>query len=535
MTSIKLKLPDLDGNPTFVEGKDSLVLIGANGSGKTRMSILIEGDNQNYNFHRISAQKSLNMPTITRPSDLTSSQANFLYGHPNINDFSGKYRHRWKNVPAIHLLDDFSQLMEFLITDHYEKTIKYREEHMSGNTSFKNTTYLDTIKNIWEDVITNKVLNITAGKIEVSNKNSPNETFNGSDMSDGEREVFYFIGEALCVPENTVIIIDEPENHLHRAILIRLWNSIEAARPDCMFIYITHDLDFAVSRNNSQIIWVKDMPQKNIWDYELLTSSHFPIDELSLEIRGSRQDVLLVEGTSDSIDKPLYSLIFKEYNVIFVESCERVISFTKAFNELEKMHYCKVRGIIDRDRRSDTEIGKLNQSGIFCPEVAEIENLFLLPKVIEVVALDLHRNKQEIEDLLERIHQKTFEFLSKEIEAQALSFTKKAVQRKVNEVMNQKINKLNEYRSAVESIPQSADIDSTYKKVYSELSKIIEEQDYFKALKVINNKGLLPYTGVLDLFNGSKKVYIDYVMRLLSSPSVSEELITVFKQYIKIH
>ena len=92
------------------------------------------------------------------------------------------------------------------------------------------------------------------------------------------------------------------------------------------------------------------MPHQNVWDYELLTSSHFPIDELSLEILGSRQDVLLVEGTSDSIDKPLYSLIFKEYNVISVESCERVISFTKAFNELEKMHYCKVRGIIDRDR-----------------------------------------------------------------------------------------------------------------------------------------------------------------------------------------
>ncbi len=66
-------------------------------------------------------------------------------------------------MPAIHLLDDFSQLMEFLITDHYEKTIKYREEHMSGNTSFKNTTYLNTIKNIWEDVITNKVLNIRTG------------------------------------------------------------------------------------------------------------------------------------------------------------------------------------------------------------------------------------------------------------------------------------------------------------------------------------------------------------------------------------
>ena len=70
MTSIKLKLPDVGGNPTFVEGKDSVVLIGANGSGKTRMSVWIEKNNESFNVHRISAQKSLNMPTTTRPSDL---------------------------------------------------------------------------------------------------------------------------------------------------------------------------------------------------------------------------------------------------------------------------------------------------------------------------------------------------------------------------------------------------------------------------------------------------------------------------------
>lgn len=533
MTSIKLKLPDLDGNPTFVEGKASVVLIGANGSGKTRMSILIEGDNQNYNFHRISAQKSLNMPTITRPSDLMNSQTNFLYGNIVFNDFSGKHRFRWNHAPATHLLDDFSQLMEVLVTEDYEKSLQYRKEHKSGNNNFDNTTRLETIKKIWEDVITNKVLNITAGKIEASNKNSPNETFNGAEMSDGERAIFYFIGEALCIPENTVIIIDEPENHLHKAILIRLWNAIEAARPDCMFIYITHDLDFAVSRNNSQIVWVKDMPKKDVWDYELLSQEDFPLDELSLEIRGSRQDVLLIEGTTDSIDKRLYSLIFKEYNVISVESCERVISFTKAFNQLNKMHYCKVRGIVDRDCRSDTEIDKLNQSSIFCPEVAEIENLFLLPKVIELVASDRHRNEQEIKDMLERVHQKTFEFLSKEIETQALLFTKKAVQRKVSEVINRKIRKLDEYKSVVESIPQSANIDSTYNQVYSKLSKIIKEKDYLKALKFINHKGLLNGTGLPATFGWKEDAYIDNVIRLLTVDSVSEKLIAVFKQIHK--
>ena len=108
MTSIKLKLPDLDGNPTFVEGKTSVVLIGANGSGKTRMSILIEGDNQNYNFHRISAQKSLNMPTITRPSDLERTQEAFSYGITNDNKAwlkrHGKVSGRWGGNPVNHLL-----------------------------------------------------------------------------------------------------------------------------------------------------------------------------------------------------------------------------------------------------------------------------------------------------------------------------------------------------------------------------------------------------------------------------------------------
>ena len=199
MTSIKLKLPDLDGKPTSVEGKTSVVLIGANGSGKTRMSIWIEGDNQSYNFHRISAQKSLNMPDIIRPSDLKNSQANFLYGNIVFDGFSGKNRFRWNLAPATHLLNDFSQLMVVLVTEHYEKTIEYRNEHMSGNTSFTNTTYLDKIKNIWEDVITNKTWKIKAGKIEVSNRKSINETFNRAEMSDGEREVFYFIGEVLCI------------------------------------------------------------------------------------------------------------------------------------------------------------------------------------------------------------------------------------------------------------------------------------------------------------------------------------------------
>ena len=61
---MKIKLPNLKGKEKYINDKQSIVLIGANGSGKTRMSIWIEENNKDVEVHRISAQKSLNMPAI---------------------------------------------------------------------------------------------------------------------------------------------------------------------------------------------------------------------------------------------------------------------------------------------------------------------------------------------------------------------------------------------------------------------------------------------------------------------------------------
>ena len=85
---------------------------------------------------------------------------------------------------------------------------------------------------------------------------------------------------------------------------MRLWNAIEAERPDCMFMYITHNLNFATSRVNSQLIWVKNMPAFESWEYELLDSDNDKLDALQLEIMGNRQKVLLIEGgEKSSLDK----------------------------------------------------------------------------------------------------------------------------------------------------------------------------------------------------------------------------------------
>ena len=81
---MKIKLPPKknaeEKNPELEF--DQLVIIGANGSGKTRFGSWIE---EHYfdKVHRISAQKSLNMPSSVRTSSVELATEDFLYGVHN--------------------------------------------------------------------------------------------------------------------------------------------------------------------------------------------------------------------------------------------------------------------------------------------------------------------------------------------------------------------------------------------------------------------------------------------------------------------
>lgn len=331
---MKIRIPNVDDKECYIEDKQSIVLLGANGAGKTRMSVWIDENNPELNIHRISAQKSLNMPEYVSPTELKKAEDKFLYGTTDDNrDWLkryGKKSSRWGNEPEIHMLDDYQPLMELLMTENFEKSIEYREKHKDGDQEFDNETKLEKIKKIWEKVITHRKLKICAGKIEVESIEGISETYNGNLMSDGERAIFHFIAEVVSAEENSLIIIDEPENHLHNSILERLWNEIESVRQDCVYLYITHNLDFARTRNNTQIVWIKNMIDKQKWDYALLDSNEFS-DDLLLEILGNRQGVLFVEGTQDkSIDRKLYSRLFPKYSIM--PSADDAATVTKLEN-----------------------------------------------------------------------------------------------------------------------------------------------------------------------------------------------------------
>ena len=534
---MRIRMPDMDGKECYIEEKQSIVLLGANGAGKTRMSVWIDENNPELNIHRISAQKSLDMPEYVSPTDLEKAEDIFLYGATDDNrewlKTYGKKISRWGNQPETHMLNDYQPLMELLMTENFSKSIEYREKHKGGDQEFDNETKLEKIKRIWEKVITHRKLQICAGKIEVESMQESTEKYNGNSMSDGERAIFHFIAEVVSTKENSLIIIDEPENHLHNSILERLWNEIESERPDCVYLYITHNLDFSRTRNNTQIVWVKNMLSKQEWEYKLLDSNEFS-DDLLLEILGNRQDVLFVEGTPDkSIDRKLYSRLFPQYNIIPLEGCASVIQATKSYNELPMLHYKTIKGIVDRDRRTADEISSLLKDKIYVPEVAEIENLFLIPQIIEVVA-----RKQNIADvgpILEQTKERTIEFLQGHIEEQALLFTKKRCQNAINHICNQKTETIDAYKGALEGIVDAVEPQEEYNRSKEELQKIIDNKDYFAALQVINNKGLLQFTGVSRAFGWKQQYYIDYVIRLIElKDDTSDEICGIFKRYISV-
>lgn len=80
---MKIKIPKLEEIEQYIENKKSIVLIGANGAGKTRMSVWIDENNPNINIHRVSAQKSLNLPKMVSPTEMKTAEEEFLYGTTN--------------------------------------------------------------------------------------------------------------------------------------------------------------------------------------------------------------------------------------------------------------------------------------------------------------------------------------------------------------------------------------------------------------------------------------------------------------------
>lgn len=525
----EIHLPENSLGQSKVNLQKSLLIVGANGAGKTRLGTWIEFNSLDRDkVHRISAQKSLAMPDSTTPKsiDLATSELWTGYEHAiEQKDISSyKHRRRWQSKPAVSMLNDYHQLMVFLFSDHIAESTKYLAASRSTIKRVEPPkTKLDVVKEVWERILPHRELVIGGLQIQTKTRGAQEKIYNSSEMSDGERVIFYLIGQCLAAPSNAIIIIDEPELHLHKSVQAALWDQIEQARPDCFFIYLTHDVDFASAMEEATKVWLKSYDGEK-WDWELIRQDACIPEDLLLEVLGSRKPVVFVEGVVGSFDSALYAAILNNYLVIPVGSCSQVIQSVKALKANIQLHHLQVFGIIDRDRRVPAEIKKLEQDSIFVLSVAEVENLFCTKEILEIVSVQLLR---DVNADFRSVSSAIFSRLQGELEVQVSLRVASEIKFQLNK-FDEKAKGADELISALNSLHSGIDVSAIYSQTLAEFNAVLSTKDFDSLLAIFNRKSLsAQVSSVLGLVNGSLP---GFVVRLAKG-SARDEIAKALKKY----
>lgn len=494
---MKVQLPTKKGQPNTNPTIDfkQLVIVGANGAGKTRFGSDIE---KRYlgQTHRISAQKSLSFPPEVSPKSKVRAENEFLYGYYQENQnqeqhVNHKNYYRWQNNLNTFLLNDYEKLLVLLHTEEYEESLNFKEGRIE-----KPTTKLDIVQRIWESVLPHRKLHKSAGVVQAYPSGQEASKYNASEMSDGERVIFYLAGEVISTLANSIIIIDEPEMHIHSSLIKPFFDLIEAERPDCAFVYLTHNIDFAFTRQNAKKIWAKSY-ENNVWDYEVL-DENLPIPEqLYLDVLGSRKPIIFLEGDNSSIDYELYEQVYNDNTLKPVGSCEKVVQVVKAFRDQQGFHHIESFGIIDRDRRQQADVISLNRNGVWVLDVAEAENLLLIEPIVKEVAG--HMGK-DVNDVFNQVRQNILAFFASQIDNQILLHYKEMLRRKYLALSNFTSQDISSALVEIDSTFGGIDKQAIYTQIDTEFKDILTSQNYDAILRVFNLKNaLIPNSKVCEL------------------------------------
>jgi energy-coupling factor transporter ATP-binding protein EcfA2/5'-deoxynucleotidase YfbR-like HD superfamily hydrolase len=514
---MRIKLPPKKGNPNTYPEIDinQLVVIGANGSGKTRLGSWIE-EKFPDKTHRITAQKSLKLPEGVGTTTKEEAEEKFYrLGNNYTIGHGGRMIEKSNRVhknPSIAVLDDFDQLMVLLHTEEYEKSLDFKADRTK-----KPVTNLDTIKKIWENILPLRRLRIGAGIIEAFLPAEESKLYNASEMSDGERVIFYLIAQVVCAPKKSIVIIDEPEMHMHKSLVKKLFDLTEKERPDCTFVYLTHDIDFAFSRQNATRVWAKTYEGNNIWDYEILKDASPIPEQLYLEVLGSRKPVLFIEGDNSSIDYRLYEQVFSDqYTLKPLGSCAKVIQSVKSFNEQKGFHHIDSFGIIDRDRRREEEVTKLKDDKIWTLDVAEAENLLLLEVVVKEAARHMGKSENEV---FEKVRENLIKFFKTKLHSQVLQHFKESLRKQLQRVSTFDAKNFEDALTEIKSSFDQINQQQLYDEIKKEFTDVADKADYNGIIRLFNLKNaLIPNAdicGLLGLRNSD--AYLNLVITLLKN------------------
>lgn len=212
-----------------------------------------------------------------------------------------------------------------------------------------------------------------------------------AELSDGERNALLIASNVLTVSPGTLLIIDEPERHLHRSIISPLLSLLFKERTDCAFIVSTHDVMLAMDNPDGQKLLVRGCRHDNnkqvtAWEVDLVPAGGSIDDQLMQDVLGARRKVIFVEGTQSSLDLPIYATVFPAMSVIPKQSCVDVKNAVTGIRGAANSHWVQAFGIVDGDGRSPADLAALQQGGIYAVKAYSIESVYYHPEIQKRIA-----------------------------------------------------------------------------------------------------------------------------------------------------
>ena len=477
---MNLTIPQTSGHSLSipVEDGEHLFMVGANGSGKSALIQHLVSSHGNDKIRRIAAH---------RQTAFHSDRANFTY--PDRGQFEQQIKNwdmqpdaRWKEEHQFGQQKHLAIFSDLIDKENFQARsvrdlvrdddiAKAREASSKSASPFGQINELFRIGNLTASL---KLSNDGEIRAHLGNEGT---NFSIAQMSDGERSAAIMAATVLTVESGTVLLIDEPERHLHRSIIEPFLSALFEQREDCAFVISTHEISLPVANPDARVLMVRscewDGRIAKAWDVDLLEAAADLPEELKLAILGARSRILFVEGTASSLDLSLYNALFPGLSVIPKGTCIDVQRAVSGLRNSQDLHHVESYGLIDRDDRPNDEIERLSKNSVFALDVCSTEALYYCSDAISAIA---HWQAKSLgskaDELIELAERKALDVLRQNDLAERM-----AARRCERRVRSQLLSSLPDWKSIQTNVTLKINpcIDSPYPDELKHFKKLVSD------------------------------------------------------------
>jgi hypothetical protein len=385
---LSISLPD----GTKLEGIVPVVVIGPNGSGKSRK-----------------VRELVSPAPIEFINALRNTRVAPQIPAMSSDDARNNFNNQRTQARGAHweLSSEFDSMLSQLLAQNALSAMDFvrafrADPGQAGNPS---DTTLSRVEAIWGQVFPGRELLWKDWKPTISSSTSgAGVEYSGNQMSDGEKAALFLAGRVFSA-ESGVLVVDEPETHLHSLLAVRLWNLFEVARSDIRFVYVTHDLTFALSRFDARYVIASLTGGLKAID----VATDLPKDvaeailgSASLSFYASR--IVFTEGEHGGMDDRLYSAWFNGNDTVVrpVGSCQTVLRCCEAMEKSGISLGLSALGIIDGDFHP-AAFHDSQPTYVHSLKVHEVESLYSLPDLVQAVAAHLGKTDWNATDYRDKL------------------------------------------------------------------------------------------------------------------------------------